>query len=362
MKRWILMLLLAGLLFGGVFGWKMLQWQAMAEMGSQPPPPAVIAAERPQRLQWTARLEAVGSLSAAQGVMVANEVPGTVAEILFEPGQAVAAGTPLLRLDDAVDRAEYEGLRAAARLARLQLERTRRLFRDKSVSQADLDTAQATWEAAEAAAQAKRAALEKKTLRAPFAGVVGIRRVDPGAYLAPGTPVVSLQARDPLQVDFSVPEADMSRVFVGQRVELRVQAFPDQVSTGTVTALDSRIEPGSRNLRVRARIPNPDDRLAPGMFAEVALLAREPRAVLTLPRHAISYAPYGDSVFVVETVEGQQRVQRRRVETGEARDGRIEIRAGLADTDLVVTAGHNKLRNGQAVTVDNSMTLAPPAS
>ncbi len=362
MKRWILMLLLAGLLFGGVFGWKMLQWRAMAEMASRPPPPAVIAAERPQRQQWLARLETVGSLSAAQGVLLANEVPGTVADILFQPGQAVAAGTPLLRLDDTVDRAEYEGLRAAARLARLQLERTRRLFRDKSVSQADLDRAQAGWEAAEAAAQAKRAVLEKKTLRAPFAGIVGIRRVDPGAYLAPGTPVVSVQARDPLQVDFTLSEADLGRVFVGQSVELRVRAFPEESFHGTVTAMDSRIEAGSRSLRARARVANPGGRLVPGMFAEVALLAREPREVLTLPRHAISYAPYGDSVFVIETVAGQQRVQRRRVETGEARDGRIEIRAGLAADDLVVTAGHNKLRNGQAVTVDNSVTLAPPAS
>ena len=357
-KRMIIVLLMLAVLFGGIFGWKYLQMQKMAEQAGQPQPPATIAAAVVEAAQWQPRLKAVGSLTASQGIDLATEVAGVVESLGFESGASVEAGQALLQLDASVDRAVLEGLIAQRKLAELQFERNQRLRRENSVSQAELDAARASLDEATAAVSAQRARLDKMSLRAPFGGRLGIRQVDIGQYLNPGDPVVTLQSLDPLYADFSLPERHLARLEPGQKVTLSVQAFPDATFEGVISALNSRIEQNSRQLRVRATLPNPDRRLRPGMFAEVEVWLPDVEQVLTLPRQAVVYNPYGSTVFLIqEQDDGKLVVQRRQVQTGEVRDGRISITRGLEAGDRVVSAGQVKLRNGQAVSIDNSAEM-----
>ncbi|HSH30003.1 MAG TPA: efflux RND transporter periplasmic adaptor subunit [Thiohalobacter sp.] len=357
-KRLIIVLLLLAVLFGGIFGWKYLQMQKMIEQATQPPPPATVAAAEVERQRWQPKLRAVGSLTASQGIDLTLEVAGVVKSLGFDSGQTAAAGQALLQLDASVDRAVLEGLVAQRKLAQLQFERNQRLRRENSVSQADLDAARASLDEATASVAAQRARLDKMTLRAPFAGRLGIRQVDAGQYLTPGDPVVSLQALDPVYADFSLPERYLDDLEPGQTVTLTVQAYPGESFEGTLSALESRIDQGSRQIRVRATLPNPDQRLRPGMFAEVQVWLPEVEEVLTLPRQAVVYNPYGSSVFVIQEQEdGSLTVHTRQVQTGEVRDGRISITRGLQAGDRVVSAGQVKLRNGQAVTIDNSAEM-----
>lgn len=360
-KRLLIVGLALLVLFGGIFGWKYFSGQKMAAAMSAPPPPAVIAAEAVRRETWQPRLTAVGSLVASQGVWVANETAGQVKEIYFESGQQVTTGSLLLQLDDEVDRAELAGLVAAQRLTELTYERAGRLIKDKSVSRSDYDQAKAGLDSASALVASRQASIRKKAIRAPFSGQLGIRQVDVGQYLAPGAQIVSLQALDPLYVDYNLPERDLGAVSVGQAVEVSVQAYPGKTFLGQISAISPRIERETRSLSIRARLENPDQQLRPGMFAEVRTLQPERSGVMTLPERAITYNPYGNAVFVIEAKDGQQIAQRRQIETGSVRDGRIEILNGLTDGEQVVSAGHNKLRNGQPVKIDNSIELSGQA-
>lgn len=357
-KRLIIVLLLLTVLFGGIFGWKYLQMQKMAEQASQPQPPAAVAAAVVEAEQWRPRLKAVGSLTASQGIDLATEVAGVVESLGFESGQTAAAGEVLLQLDASVDRAVLEGLVAQRKLAELQFERNQRLRRENSVSQSELDAARAGLDEAAAAVTAQRARLDKMSLRAPFSGRLGIRQVDIGQYLNPGDPVVTLQALDPVYADFSLPERHLAQLEPGQKVSLSVQAYPDETFTGVISALNSRIEENSRQLRVRATLSNPERRLRPGMFAEVEVWLPDVEQVLTLPRQAVVYNPYGSTVFLIrEQDDGKLEVQRRQIQTGKVRNGRISVTRGLEAGDRVVSAGQVKLRNGQAVSIDNSAEM-----
>jgi membrane fusion protein (multidrug efflux system) len=320
-------------------------------------PPAVIAAEAVQRESWQPGLAAVGSLVAFQGVQVASEIDGQVKAIHFESGAAVAAGDELVILDDDVDRAELAGLLAEKRLAEIQFERAKKLLRDKTISRSEYDQAEAGLDSAAAQVASQRARIDKKHIRAPFSGQLGIRQVDLGQYLAAGDAIVSLQAMDPIYVDYSLPERYLNQLSVGQAVEVRVQAHPGQVFAGTISAISPRIETGTRSVPVRATLGNPQQRLRTGMFAEVNTLLPPRDDVLTLPEQAVSYNPYGNSVFVVEEKNGGLSVQRRQIETGSVRRGRVEVISGLQEGERVVTAGHNKLRNDMPVQIDNSVQL-----
>ncbi len=356
-KRLIIVLLALVLLFGGIFGWKYLQMQKMAAMMAGGMPPAVIAAETVQREHWQPGIGAVGSLVATQGVLVASEIAGQVKAIHFESGTVVQAGAELVTLDDDVDRAELAGLLAEKRLTEIQFERAKKLLKDKTISRSEYDQAEAGLDSAAAQVASQRARIDKKHIRAPFSGQLGIRKVDLGQYLAAGDTIVSLQANDPIYVDYSLPERYLNDLSVGQTVEVRVQAHPDQVFTGTISAISPRIETGTRSVPVRATLVNPQLLLRTGMFAEVNTLLPPRDNVLTLPEQAVSYNPYGNSVFVVEEKDGGQFVQRRQIETGAVRNGRVEVVSGLQEGDLVVTNGHNKLRNDMPVKVDNSAIL-----
>ena len=352
LTRLILVALILAGVFGGIFGWKHYAALQTAAQAGGPPPP-VIAAARAEREVWQPYLQVVGSLAAVAGIEVTSEVGGQIRTIHFNSGEGVKQGNLLLELDDRTDQAQLQGLLAERTLARLKFERTAKLIKDKSVSKSDYDEARATLDATEAQVSGQQALIDKKRIRAPFDGRLGIRRVDLGEYLTPGAPIVPLEKLDPIYVDFALPERELARVRAGQGVEIRVQAYPDEIFRGSIIAIDPGVEVGSRSFRVRGQLENPTQRLRPGMFADVRVSLPQDEQVVTIPDTAISYAPYGDSVFVIEDNEGQTTVSRRQIETGKSRAGRVAVVAGLQAGEQVVSAGHNKLRNGQRVAIDS---------
>ncbi|MDJ0890381.1 MAG: efflux RND transporter periplasmic adaptor subunit [Gammaproteobacteria bacterium] len=347
------MLLLLAAVFGGIFGWKWHQGQQMAADRAGGPPPATVAVATVQEEVWRPYLSAVGSLAAVSGIQVTNEVAGQISAIHFESGQTVEAGDVLVQLDDRTDQASLKGLQAEQRLAKLRFKRVERLVREKSASRSDFDEARATLDNATAQVAAQQALIDKKRIRAPFAGRLGIRLVDLGEYMPPGASIVPLEALDPIYADFSLPERELSQVQVGQVIEVRVQPFPDQTFMGRISAIDPGMDTGTRSLRLRATLPNGDEKLRPGLFAEVRVKLGREDSVLTVPRTAVTYNPYGDSVFLVLDDGDRMTVQRRQIETGESRQGRIVVRSGLRAGDRIVSAGQVKLRNGQAILVDD---------
>ncbi len=382
-KRMIIMLVLSLLLFGGVFGMKYMGKKGMnTHFDNMPVPPATISATEAKLTPWAQRLEAVGTLTAVNGIQVTTETAGKVEAVLFESGDKVQAGAVLLLLDANTDRADLKTFEAQARLAQTEVKRLRKLFELDSVSQADLDRAES--EAAQASARVltQKARIAQKEIRAPFAGELGIRRVDLGQYLAPGTPIVSLQALDPLYVDFTLPEQHLSQVAAGQAVEVTVDMLPGESLQGKIQAVESRVDSNTRNFAVRAQISNTDGRLRPGVFARVSIALSESGDVLAVPRTAISYNAYGNSVFVIteaEPVEGEgsgadkpaapRLVARQRfVQTGAARGDFVLITEGLEPGERVATSGLLKLRNNQPVIINNdkqpavSLTPAPADS
>ena len=260
--RLFLVLLFLGAILGGIFGWKHLQQQQQAAMQGPPPPP-VVASARVEPETWGPRLTAVGSLVAVQGIDVANEVPGLVREIQFESGQMVKAGDVLVQIDDAVDQADLLGLLALRDLAEIKVKRLQTLLKDRSTSQSDYDEAKATLDGAEAAVAAKRATIAKKRILAPFAGRLGIRKVDLGDYLPAGSPIVALNTLDPVYADYSLPERDLTKVRVGQQVVVTVAAYPGRDFPGHISAVDSGVDVKTRNIRIRATPAQPRSGAAP---------------------------------------------------------------------------------------------------
>jgi membrane fusion protein, multidrug efflux system len=355
--RFILMLVVVSLVFGGIFYKKQKGWAEMAAMAEMEQPPTVIAAAEVKMESWQPALHSVGSMVAVNDVFVTSEVAGIVETIQFESGDAVEKGQTLLQLDDVVDRAELQSLRVDLALAQIQFERAEKLLAERTISQAEYDQNRARLESARANINSKQALIDKKKIRAPFSGQLGIRQVDLGEYLAPGAHIVSLQSMDPIYTDYTLPERYLSDLSVGQTIEIKIQSYPGERFEGRIQAINPGIDPGTRSIRLRAELANPDGRLRPGMFAEVRTLLPQRDDILTLPQQAITYAPYGDTVFVIEEKNGQLVVQRKPVTTGEVRNGRVEILSGLEAGDRVASAGQTKLRNDMAVEIDNSIEL-----
>ena len=356
LKRLLILLVVLAVLIGGFVWFKQQQAQQAAAMMA-PPPPAVVTATEVRSQIARPSLQATGTLVAVKGVELSAEVDGIVREIAFQSGQAVKQGDLLLRLDDEVDRADLQGARASLELARLKFDRFKRLLRDKSVSQSDYDTAQAELSSARAAVAAKQATIDRKTLRAPFDGVLGIEQISLGQYLAKGSPIVPLVQLDPVHVDFSLPERQLPQLAVGQQVSISVAAWP-QAFSGEVIAIDPDVAVDTRQVRVRARLSNPQGQLRPGMFARVGIDLGREEPVLTLPRVAITYAPYGDSVYVIEQADDKLTVQQRQVTSGVVIGDRVVISEGLSEGEQVVLTGQVKLRNGAAVQIDNRIAPA----
>ena len=360
-KRMLIMLLLCGVVFGGVFGMKWLGNSMMNDFIDNMPTPAVsVSSSKVETQQWASTLNAVGSLVAVRGADIAAEMDGTVTSIDFESGQTVKAGDKLLTLESVAERSELARLKAQARLAEIEVERRAALFKRGTISKSEYDTAIAETEVAKAAAEAQQGRVNLKTLRAPFAGELGIRRVSLGQYLRAGDIIVTLQALDPIELDFSLPEKQLGKVRPGDAVTIVVDALGSREFTGEVIAVEPKIDPATRNFDLRARLSNPEKLLKPGLYAKVSVDLNVPRDVLALPRTAIQYTSYGDSVYAIRpqeegNKEGELEVLQRFVTLGEARGDYIEIIDGLEAGDEVASSGLLKLRSGQPVMIENAL-------
>ena len=350
-KRYALIIFLSLLLFGGLFGWKFFQINE-AIKNIQVPPPTVVAATTVQHDEWQSYLSGVGSLVAVAGVDVNSEVAGKVKALHFESGQSVQRGQLLVELDSSTDVAELKGLEASQKLEQVKFARSQQLITRNFISKSDYDLNKATLDEAKAAVAAKKSMIEKKRIVAPFTGFVGIRKVNVGQYLAPGDGIVPLQQLQPIYADFTLPEQHLASLNVDQALTLTVQAYPDKIFNGRIAAINSGIDVATRSVKIRATLDNAERLLRPGMFVDVQVILNETKSVLTLPDTAISYNPYGDSVFVIESGKQGLTVQLKQIITGETRVGRVEIVKGLQGNERVVSAGQVKLRNGMPVTLD----------
>ncbi len=349
--RFVLVLLVLLAVVAGLAWLKYGQIQGEIAMFSQPMPAPMVAAARVRETRWEPTLDAVGSVVAVQGVEVSNQVDGQIEEIRFDSGITVTQGQILVLLDDDVDQADLEGLQAAERLAVLSLGRNSSLLKGQAVSQGDVDQATAQVDQTRALVKSKQATIDKKTIRAPFAGQLGIRKVNVGQFLPEGTPIVLLQALDPVYVDYSLPEREIDEIRVGQPVRVQVAAHPQDQFEGAITAITPGVDKGTRSVQVRARFKNPGLKLRPGMFARVQTVLPVQERVLTLPREAVTFNTYGDSVFLVEEKDGKTTVQRRQIRTGTVRGDEVAVLDGLKAGDRVVSAGQVKLTNGQEVQI-----------
>jgi membrane fusion protein (multidrug efflux system) len=351
------------LILGGLGAVKGLQIGRMiAHSKAFAPPAQTVAAIAVAPADWEATLSAVGSLEAVQGVTVTAELAGKVNQIAFEPGSKVEAGQLLLQQNTSEEKAQLRAARSRARLALKNLERARVLRRQNVVSESNLDALAAEHEQAAAAVDNILAIIEKKTIRAPFSGRLGLRLVNLGEVLEAGQGIVSLQSMSPLYVNFQLPQQELGNLRPGIPVRAGIDKQNRAPVEGIITALNPVVDQVSRNIKVQATLDNGDERMRPGMFAQVDVVLPERRAVLTIPVTAVLYAPYSDSVFIIESKttddgQSQQVLRQQFVRLGEQRGDFVEVRSGLEAGQMVVSTGVFKLRNGMAVAVDNS--LAP---
>ncbi|MCX7867352.1 efflux RND transporter periplasmic adaptor subunit [Limisphaera sp. VF-2] len=348
----------------GLAGLKVWQIRTMiAHAQAQPPPAEYVSVFVVRQESWPRLLTAVGSVTPVRGVKVTAELPGVVREIAFEPGTEVEAGALLVRLDTTTEEAELREAEARVDLARLNVQRLRALRESQTVSQAELDEAEAALKQAEARAEAIRSTIAKKTLRAPFAGLLGIREVHLGQYLQAGQPVVSLQALDPVHIEFALPQQTLGQLRPGLEVEVTSDAYPDRVFRATLTAMDPEVDTATRTVRVQATVANKDRALRPGMYVRAAVVLPEADLVTMIPSTAVLSAPYGDSVFVVEPatngLSGGFLVRQQFIKLGRRRGDFVSVTAGVQPGQQVVSAGVFKLRNGMRVSVTDLPTPEP---
>jgi membrane fusion protein (multidrug efflux system) len=362
--RMIVMLIVTTLFVAALGFVKFKQIETAIAQGAafQPPPEAVTTIVARQE-QWPATLSAIGTVTAVQGVTVSADLPGTVDRIAFDSGQAVRQGDMLAVLDTRQEQAQLAAAEAQRDLATLNFDRMQGLLRERVISRAEFDRATAEHRQMEARVGEIRAAIERKTIRAPFSGILGIRQVNLGQYLSAGDALVTLQSLNPIRVNFGVPQQSLGQVRVGRTVRITADDLAGLALTGQVTALDSRIDEATRNIEVQVTLANADSKLRPGMFvqAEVVLGARS--TVVALPASSISYASFGDSVFIVsdlKTESGQsyRGVRQQFVKLGGTRGDQVAITTGVNPGDEVVTSGVFKLRNGAAVQINNKVQPA----
>jgi membrane fusion protein, multidrug efflux system len=354
--------LLAFFLVVGIIGFLKF-WQirsAMAANANFAPPPETVTSAIAREDTWQHRIEAPGSLRPVQGVILSTESAGKVAEIVFQSGEKVSKGQTLVRLDVSVEEAELKAATARAEFAVLNHERIRELRQTGALSGKEIDDIESQLKQTQAQVEQLRAAIDRKTIKAPFSGHVGIRQVQEGQYITAGTPIVSLQTLHPIYVNFTVPQQDVARIQTGQKVQLTVDAFPNTTFEGEVTAIDPQLDESMRTLGVQATIPNPAQKLRPGMFGKVSLVLSEGEKYVTLPATSIARAPYGDSVYVIEKMKDPKGkeylgVKQQFVKVGSYRGEQVAILSGVKPGQEVVTSGLFKLRPGAAVVVNNEV-------
>ncbi|HTR64135.1 MAG TPA: efflux RND transporter periplasmic adaptor subunit [Terriglobales bacterium] len=360
-KRMILMLAVVAMVLTGLGFVKFNQIKtAIAHASSFQPPPTAVTTIVAQRAEWPTTLSVIGTVAAIQGVTVSADLAGTVDKIHFDSGQWVHEGDVLVELDTRQERAQLAAAEADRDLAHINYGRTQELVKQGVVAKNEYDNVEAQQKATEARVGEMRATIARKTIRAPFSGVLGIRQVNLGQYLAAGAPVVSLQALNPVYVNFGVPQQNLAQVKAGRTLRITSNGLPGVVFNGRVTAVDSVISEETRNIQIQATLSNPGGKLRPGMFVEVALSLGADRQVIPLPASAINYAPYGDSVYVVTDLKDKtgktfRGVRQQFVKVDGSRGDQAAVISGINPGDEVVTAGVFKLRNGAAVVVNNKV-------
>jgi membrane fusion protein (multidrug efflux system) len=361
-KRMIIMLIVVGIILGGIFGFITFKGRMIKKfMSSQGIPVQTVSTITANYLEWLPKLEAVGSLQAVQGGNMSAEVAGIVEKIYFKQGDNVKLGTPLLQLRANDDIAKLESLKATAQLARITYNRDQAQFSVNAISKQTLDIDKANLDIAIANIAQQQALVDKKLIRAPFTGRLGIRLVDVGQYLAVGTAISTLQALDTLFVDFFLPQQALKSLAIGQKVTLNTDVYAGQAFTGDITVINPKVDINTRNVQVRASLNNPDHKLLPGMYATVNIATGQAQRYITLPRTTITFNAFGSTVYRVDTSGQDEKgkpnliAKQSFVTTGDARGDQIAILSGVKEGETIVTTGQIKLRNGSPVNVDNSI-------
>jgi membrane fusion protein, multidrug efflux system len=361
-KRMIIMLIAVAVVLGGVFGFQVFKANIIKHvMASLANPPQTVSTVTAGYQQWQPAVSAVGTLRAVNGAELSLQLAGIVSELDFKSGDDVRAGQVLLRLRSDDDVAKLQSLQATAELAQITYDRDRKQLQAQAISRATLDSDVASLKNNQAQVAEQQAVVDQKILRAPFAGHLGIRAVDLGQYLAAGTQVVTLQALDPLYLDFFLPQQALANIKVDQAVVVHVDTWPGVNFAGQIIAINPQVDPTSRNVQIRATLPNPDHRLLPGMFATLDISTGAPQHQITLPQTAVAYNPYGDTVYVVldkgKDAQGKPQLiaQQTFVTTGDTRGDQVAILKGIKAGDVIVSAGQIKLHNDSPVVVNNTV-------
>jgi membrane fusion protein (multidrug efflux system) len=360
-KRFILVLLIVAALLGGLGFVKYRQIEAAIAAGASfAPPPTAVTTVVAKKETWPSSLNVIGTAAAIQGVTVSADLPGTVDKIHFESGEAVHQGDVLIELDTRQERAQLANLEAQRDLAQIQYGRADELAKAGVISKSEYDNASAQQKATAAQVGDIKAAIARKTIRAPFSGILGIRQVSLGQYLAAGQAIVSLQALNPIYVNFGLPQQDAAKVAIGRSLRVTLNDLPGPAFVGKVTALDSVIDEQTRNIQVQSTLQNPGGHMRPGMFVQVELALGKSRDVIPLPASAINYAPYGDSVYVVSEMKDPKGntyrgVKQQVVKIEGSQGDQVAIISGINPGDEIVSSGVFRLRNAAPVVINNTV-------
>ncbi|KPC52859.1 efflux RND transporter periplasmic adaptor subunit [Amantichitinum ursilacus] len=368
-KRMIIMLIVVGVIFGGIFGFQIFKGQMIKKyLANQHAPAETVTATHVGFADWQPTLSAVGTLRAVRGVDLSSEVAGQVREVLLKSGTTVKAGEVLVRLNDDTEVAQLRSLQAAAELSNTTLKRDKAQLEAQAISQAVVDADIADLNSKNALVAQQQAVIAKKTIRAPFSGKVGITTVNPGQYINPGDKLASLQTVDPILVDFLVPQQALSQLKIGQTVQIKSDANPNAHYQGKITAVDAKVDSATRNIQVEAAVANPKGDLLAGMFATAQVSTTAPIKYLTLPQTAVAFNPYGEVVFLISNGPKDDKgnvtqvVKQTFVTAGQTRGDQVAITAGLKEGDYVVTNGQHKLKNGSTIVVNNKVAPSDSAN
>ncbi len=367
-KRMLIMLIATGLLLGGVVGYQIFVSRMMKQfMSANAQPPATVTATHVKRMPWQHRLSAVGTLRAEHGVTISSEVAGIVEKVSFNSGEEAQKGRLLVALETHEEQAQLAALMAARKLAEINHKRNSEQFEVQAISRAEFDASRAELDRSIANVQRQEAAIEKRNIKAPFSGRLGVSTINPGQFINPAEKIVSLQDIRRLYVDFKLPQKNLNDLHQGQRIILASDTGVTR--TGQIHAVNNIVDPTTRNLTIEGMVDNTDRRLLPGMFVKVAIDIGKPESLLTLPQTAISYNPYGSTVFIAiqghssaDLAENKQppvlKARQVFIQTGARRGDQIAILGGINEDDLVVTSGQMKLKNGTPLIIDNSVSPA----
>lgn len=363
MKKWtFFMLLIAILLFGSVIGFNMFKQQKIAEfMANRPEPEFPVTVTDVESVDWVPVIEAIGFIEPNQGVTVANETSGIIDQISFESGTQVKEGQPLVLLDSDVEKANLKSTQAKLPAAQAKYKRYQGLYKKGSISKEAYDDAEANYFSLQADIESLKASIDRREIKAPFAGVVGIRNVYLGQYLQAGTDIVRLEDTSVMRLRFTVPQTDISRIRLGQKMDIFVDSYPEIAFEGSISAIEPAVNVQSGLIQVQADIPNNDGKLRSGMFARANIILPTIENQITLPQTAITFTLYGDNVYILSEEDGVTRVQQHVVKVGERTADIAHILEGVKAGDVVVTSGQVRLSNGAKVRVVESDATTPPA-